>query len=156
MPEQRCSTIRVNLAVDLLGLGNVSCTGMYDYWKLFSQGLSLERFMAAVENQSQPPGPPNTSEAIKLAHDQVLQSLVPFGDVASVAWQLAGHFDSGSTHDLALVTGLYFLQARAVPEPRLNAVRMDARLLAQQWMTEGYAAVALVSRFEESLHEQFP
>jgi hypothetical protein len=29
-------------------------------------------------------------------------------------------------------------------------------LLAQQWMTEGHAAVALVSRFEESLHEQFP
>jgi hypothetical protein len=35
-------------------------------------------------------------------------------------------------------------------------VRLDARLLAQHWMTEGWATVALVSRFEALLHEQFP
>lgn len=128
---------------------------MVEYWLQFSRGLSLERFMAAVENRSQPPGPPDTTKAIRLAHDQVLQGLVPLDDVASAAWQLVGHFKSGSTHDLALVTALYFLQARAVPEPRLNAVRLDARLLAQQWMTEGCASVPLVSRFEESLHDQF-
>lgn len=129
---------------------------MYDYWNQFAQGLSLERFMAAVENRAQPHGPPDTSTAIRLAHDQVLQRLVPLDDIASAAWQLTSHFSSGSTHDLALVTGLYFLQARAVPEPRLNMVRLDARLLAQHWMTEGWATVALVSRFEALLHEQFP
>lgn len=128
---------------------------MYEYWKQFAQGLSLERFMAAVESRTPPPGPPDASAAIRLAHDQVLQGLVPLGDVASATWQLVAHFKSGSTHDLALVTALYFLQARAVPEPRLNAVRLDARLLAQQWMTEGCASVALVSRFEASLYEQF-
>jgi len=129
---------------------------MYEYWNQFAQGLSLERFMAAVENRTQPHGPPDTSRAIKLAHEQVVQGMVPLADVASAAWQLASHFNSGSTHDLALLTGLYFLQDRAVPEPRLDSIRLDARLLAQHWMTEGWASVALVSRFEEMLHEQFP
>ena len=129
---------------------------MYDYWKQFTQGLTLERFMAALENQLQPIGPPDATQAIKLAHDQALQALVPVADVAAVAWQLIAHFRSGSTHDLALVTALYFLQARAVPEPSLDRVRMQARLLAQQWMTEGHASVVIVSRFEEALHDQFP
>ena len=129
---------------------------MYEYWNQFAQGLSLERFMAAVENRSQPVGPPDASRAIALAHDQVLQRLVPLEDIASAAWQLASHFRSGSTHDLALLTALYFLQARAVPEPKLNLVRLEARLLAQHWMTEGCASVETVSRFEALLYEQFP
>lgn len=112
--------------------------------------------MAAVENRSQPSGPPDTTTAIRLAHDEVLRGLVPLEDIASAAWQLTGMFSTGSTHDLALVTALYFLQARSVPEPSLDRVRLDARLLAQHWMTEGWASVATVSRFEDLLYGQFP
>jgi hypothetical protein len=57
---------------------------------------------------------------------------------------------------LALVAGLYFLQQRAVPEPLLDAVRLDARLLAQEWMTSGKTSVSVVTRFEMMLYEQFP
>ena len=129
---------------------------MYDYWKQFAQGLSLERFMAAVENRSPPLGPPDATQAIKLAHDQLLKRKVPLADVAAAAWELVTNFRTGSTHDLALVVGLYFLQARAVPEPLLDTVRLEARLLAQAWMTEGCASFSVVSRFEAMLHEQFP
>jgi len=129
---------------------------MFEYWKQFSLGLSLERFMAAVENRDQPQGPPDRTRAIELASRQLLQDRVPLSDVASAAWQLSGLLTRGSTHDLALVTALYFLQARREPDPRLDPIRLDARLLAQQWMTEGNASVEVVTRFEEALYSQFP
>lgn len=132
-----------------------SSTAMHDYWKRFSEGLSLERFMAAVENHTQPLGPPNTTAAIRLATDELLQRLVPLSDVAAVAWQMVGRFQNHSTHDLALVTALYFLQARKVPLRTLETARRDARFLAQQWMMQGHASVDVVSRFEQALFEQF-
>ncbi len=128
---------------------------MHEYWIQFTQGQALERFMAAVENRTQPAGPPDTTASIRLAHEEVLQRLVPLSDVAAVAWQLTGRFERQSTHDLALVTGLYFLQAREVPLRQLEPVRQDARFLAQHWMTAGLASVPLVSRFEQALFEQF-
>lgn len=129
---------------------------MFEYWKQFALGLSLERFMAAVENQAQPAGPPDRTCAIHLASHQLLQDRVPPSDVASAVWQLCGLLPRASTHDLALVTALYFLQERTEPDPRLDPIRLDARLLAQQWMTEGYASIAVVTRFEEALYSQFP
>lgn len=128
---------------------------MHEYWKRFSEGLSLERFMAAAENHSPPLGPPDTTVAIRLATDELLQKLVPPGDVAAVAWQLVGRFKNHSTHDLALVTSLYFLQAREVPLRSLDTARREARFQAQLWMTQGHASMAVVSRFEEALFEQF-
>ena len=75
--------------------------------------------------------------------------------MAAAVWQIASHFPAGGSHDLALVTALYFLQARPVPEPRLDPIRLEARLLAQRWMTEGHASIAMVTRFEEALNSQF-
>ncbi|NBQ89906.1 MAG: hypothetical protein EBS47_05510 [Betaproteobacteria bacterium] len=129
---------------------------MFEYWKQFALGLSLERFMAAVENESQPAGPPDRTRAIQLASRELLQDRVPSSDVAAAAWQLSSHLPTASTYDLALVAALYFLQARPEPDPRLDPVRLDARLLAQQWMTEGRASIAVVTRFEEALYSQFP
>ncbi len=134
----------------------VSCIAMFEYWKQFAQGQSLERFMAAVENHAQPAGPPDRTRAIQLASRELLQDRVPPSDVASAAWQLCGLLPQASTHDLALVTALYFLQSRPEPDPRLDPIRLEARLLAQQWMTEGCASIAVVTRFEESLYTQFP
>ena len=128
---------------------------MFDYWKQFTQDQSLERFMAALENETQPKGPPNKAMAIRLASEQLLQRQVPPADVSFAVWQLACHVQDGSTHDLALVAALYFLQARPTPEPRLDPVRVQARLLAQRWVLEGEASVAIVSRFEETLFSQF-
>lgn len=128
---------------------------MHEYWKQFADGLALERFMAAVENEAQPLGPPDTTVAIRLAQDELLQGLVPPADVAAVAWQLVGRFQACSTHDLALVTALYFLQAREVPLSHLEPIRRDARFLAQHWMTNGHASVPVVTRFEQLLFEQF-
>jgi hypothetical protein len=128
---------------------------MFEYWNQFSLGLSLERFMAAVENRQQPLGPPDRTRAIELASRRLLQDRVPLSDVAAAAWQLSGLLAQASTHDLALVTALYFLQARREPDPRLDPIRLDARLLAQQWVTEGYASVEVVTRFEEALYSQF-
>ncbi len=129
---------------------------MFEYWKQFALGLSLERFMAAVVSRDRPSGPPDRTRAIELASRQLLQDRVPLSDVASAVWQLCGLLPRASTHDLALVTALYFLRARCEPEPRLGPIRLDARLLAQQWMTEGSASVEVVTRFEETLYSQFP
>jgi hypothetical protein len=107
--------------------------------------------MAAVENERQPPGPPNVSMAIRLASEDLLHQRVPPGDVADTAWQLSAYCQDGSSHDLALVMALYFLRSPEAVPKRLDALRMDARLLAQRWMTDGLASVGVVSRFEEAL-----
>lgn len=128
---------------------------MFDYWRQFARGLSLVRFMAALENEAQPRGPADKTLAIRLASQALLQQRVLSADVAAAVWQLASQFPESGSHDLALITALYFLQARPAPEPRLDPIRLEARLLAQRWMTEGHASIAMVTRFEEALYSQF-
>lgn len=128
---------------------------MYEFWKQSGFESALERFMGAVENQVQPLGPPDVTTAIRLAHQDLLQQRVGLDLVADAAWQLRARIQKGSSHDLALITALYFLQATPEQLPAVGAVRMDARLSAQRWMTEGLATMAVVSRFEEALFEQF-
>lgn len=127
---------------------------MFEYWKQFAQGQSLERFMAAVENHAQPAGPPDRTRAIQLASRELLQDRVPPSDVASAAWQLCGLLPQASTHDLALVTALFFLGNPQGLPPHLAHVRHDARLRAQEWVTRGHASVGVVGRFEEALFRQ--
>ena len=128
---------------------------MHEFWKQFADDSALERFMAAVESQAQPSGPPDVSVAIQLANNELLQRQVPLGDVADAAWALRSQYRDGSTHDLALVTAYYFLQRRALIPRQLEPIRFEARLIAQQWMTQGLASVKVVTRFEEALFQQF-
>ena len=128
---------------------------MQEFWKQFAVDSALERFMAAVENQAPLAGPPDVTAAIQLANHELLQRQVPLGDVADAAWALRSRYKDCSTHDLALVTAFYFLQRRALMPRQLEPIRLEARLIAQQWMTQGLASVSVVTRFEEALFQQF-
>lgn len=128
---------------------------MKEFWKQFAVDSALERFMEAVENDAQPVGPPDVSQAIQLANRDLLQRQVPLGDVADAAWSLRSQHRNVSTHDLALVTAYYFLQRRALMPRQLEPIRFEARLIAQQWMTQGQASLKVVTLFEEALFQQF-
>jgi hypothetical protein len=146
---------RIGSFIEQYGCGLGSSIAMHEFWKQFAVDSALERFMAAVESQAQPSGPPDVSVAIQLANKELLQRQVPLGDVADAAWALRSQYRDGSTHDLALVTAYYFLQRRALIPRQLEPIRFEARLIAQQWMTEGLASVTVVTRFEEALFQQF-
>ena len=128
---------------------------MYEFWKQSGLDSALERFMGALESQAPPAGPPDVTAAIRLAHEDLLQHTVGLDNVADAAWQLRSRCQSGTSHDLALIIALYFLQATHEQLPSVSSVRLDARLLAQRWMTDGLASVGVVTRFEEALFQQF-
>lgn len=133
----------------------IGSSTMHGFWKRLGLNTALESFMFAVESPVQPMGPPDVSAAIRLCHLELLQGRIALDDLADVTWQLSGLCRDGSTHELALVAALYFLlQDDALPQ-RLSYVRLDARLLAQQWMAQGYAGVGVVARFEDALFERF-
>ena len=127
---------------------------MHGFWKRLGLHTVLGQFMSAVDNPNQPKGPPDVTRAIHLAHKDLLQKSLPLIDVADTAWQLSSYCQDGGTHDLALVTALYFLANKNALPPPLEYVRRDARHRAQEWVREGRASVGVVSRFEESLFRQ--
>ena len=127
---------------------------MHGFWKNFGLHTSLGQFMSAVENPSPPKGPPDVTGAIHLAYGELLQKQVPLGDLADAAWQLSAYCQDGSTHDLALVTALYFLGNKNALPSQMEHVRRDARHLAQEWLTKGLASMGVVGLFEEALFRQ--
>lgn len=110
--------------------------------------------MSAVDNPAPPKGPPDVTRAIHLAHGELLARCLPLGDVADTAWQLSAYCQDGSTHDLALVTALFYLADRNSLPRSLEHIRRDARHLAQEWVSRGWASVGVAGRFEEALFQQ--
>lgn len=127
---------------------------MHGFWNRLGLHTALGQFMAAVDNPTQPQGPPDVTRAIHLAHADLLARHVPLSDVAETAWQLGAFCQDGSTHDLALVTALYFLADPHALPPSLEHVRRDARHRAQEWVTKGWASVGVAGRFEEALFQR--
>ena len=127
---------------------------MHGNWNRFGLHTALGQFMAAMDNPDPPRGPPNVTQAIRLAHLELLGGHIPMAVVAEAAWQLSAYCQDGGTHDLALVTALFFLGNPQGLPPHLGHVRHDARLRAQEWVTQGHASVGVVGRFEEALFRQ--
>lgn len=128
---------------------------MRGIWQRYGPLTALGQFMRSVDNPSPTPGPPNVTVAIGLAHDELLGRRIPLADVADAAWDLHRHCRDGSSHDLALVTALFFLMQDEAHVSTVQPVRMEARLRAQQWSREGHASLGVVSRFEEALFQRF-
>ena len=114
----------------------------------------LEQLVKAMYGDSPPSTEPDLEQAIKLAHADLLQSLVDEREVRTIAKELNDGPMPYSTHALALSAALNFFR-RPDRVSILQDAQLMARMTALEWARENKIPPMLLSAFEESLYTRY-
>ena len=127
---------------------------MFGFFKKKKPSNALEALIFTVYGNNPPPKRANLKEAITIASEELLMSVIGTQEITTKAESLNSGPIPYSTHDLALSVALHFFkQPKYVP--LLKDAQITARSLSLLWLQQLLVAPLLAKTFEDSLYELY-
>lgn len=127
---------------------------MFEWFRKRKSKTLLGQIGQAMYGDSPPTEPPDLEEAIRLAHTELLHSLIGESEVRSIATELRNGPMPYTTHSLAVSAALNFFR-RPDRVSVLQDAQLMARMTALKWAQKKLIPPVLLATFEESLYTRY-